>query len=201
MCMCRVFISSVPSSWLICHIFTVPFIVTGSTYFNLISGRQRWVSPHIHLDNFSVHVLLLNCVCVVRIIKCVHIKMKTKAKAYQFHWMNDFKCWMLFDSRNIYRFHLNFLYGSTRNFSISLLNVFYFFWPTNSELNELRKPTSDNPEILRFFKYMRAARDGQDGKNCHTIYKKCSSFTDTEQPAMLTTFNDINKLVQARKLH
>lgn len=70
----------------------------------------------------------------------------------------------------------------------------------HSELNELRKPTSDNVEILRFFKYMRSARDGQDGKNCHNIYKKCSSFTDTDQPAMLTTYNDINKLVQARKM-
>lgn len=68
------------------------------------------------------------------------------------------------------------------------------------ELNELRKPTSDNVEILRFFKYMRAARDGQDGKNCHNIHKKCSSFTDTDQPAMLNAFNDINKLVQARKI-
>lgn len=47
---------------------------------------------------------------------------------------------------------------------------------------------------------MRAARDGQDGKNCHNIYKKCSSITDAEEPAMLTTYNDINKLVQARKL-
>ena len=35
-----------------------------------------------------------------------------------------------------------------------------------SELNELRKPTSDNPDILRFFKYMRAAKDGQDGLDC-----------------------------------
>lgn len=78
-------------------------------------------------------------------------------------------------------------------------NALYFYF-LHRELNELRKPTSDNVEILRFFKYMRAARDGQDGKNCHNIHKKCSSFTDTEQPAMLTTFNDINKLVQARNM-
>lgn len=36
-----------------------------------------------------------------------------------------------------------------------------------SELNELRKPTADNPDILRFFKYMRAAKDGQDGLDCN----------------------------------
>lgn len=77
---------------------------------------------------------------------------------------------------------------------------FRFFLFLCRELNELRKPTSDNVEILRFFKYMRAARDGQDGKNCHNVNKKCSSFDDTEQPAMLTTYNDINKLVQARKM-
>lgn len=67
------------------------------------------------------------------------------------------------------------------------------------ELNELRKPTSDNPEILRFFKYMKAAKDGQDGEECleHT---GCSSLNAQQpSPAMLTTFNDINKLVQARK--
>lgn len=76
----------------------------------------------------------------------------------------------------------------------------FFFVFFCSELNELRKPTTDNVEILRFFKYMRAARDGQDGRNCHSIYKKCSTITDSEQPAMLTTYNDINKLVHARKL-
>jgi hypothetical protein len=37
-----------------------------------------------------------------------------------------------------------------------------------SELKELKKPTSDNPEILRFFKYMRAAKDGQDGIDCNS---------------------------------
>ena len=41
-----------------------------------------------------------------------------------------------------------------------------FFYVFFSELNELRKPTSDNPDILRFFKYMRAAKDGQDGLDC-----------------------------------
>lgn len=46
---------------------------------------------------------------------------------------------------------------------------------------------------------MRAARDGQDGQNCNSVYKKCSTNTDSDQPAMLTTYNDINKLVQARK--
>ncbi|EDV47996.1 uncharacterized protein LOC6552950 [Drosophila erecta] len=68
------------------------------------------------------------------------------------------------------------------------------------ELNELRKPTSDNPDILRFFKYMRAAKDGQDGVDCDDSFAKCKELKDLENPAMLSTYNDINKLVQARKL-
>ncbi|XP_055587687.1 uncharacterized protein LOC129740109 [Uranotaenia lowii] len=68
------------------------------------------------------------------------------------------------------------------------------------ELNELRKPTNDNPDILRFFKYMRAAKDGQDGIDCERAHKACTGYQDLSNPAMVTTFNDINKLVQARKL-
>ncbi|CRK92100.1 CLUMA_CG005660, isoform A [Clunio marinus] len=68
------------------------------------------------------------------------------------------------------------------------------------ELNELRKPTSDNPDILRFFRYMRSAKDGQDGIDCEIAYKDCLTFNDMSGPAMINTFNEINKLVQARKL-
>ncbi|CAH1973348.1 unnamed protein product [Acanthoscelides obtectus] len=67
------------------------------------------------------------------------------------------------------------------------------------ELNELRKPSSDNPDILRFFRYMKAAKDGQDGGQC-SAYGGCPSMSENKpSPAMLTTFNDINKLVLARK--
>ncbi|CAH1154276.1 unnamed protein product [Phaedon cochleariae] len=69
------------------------------------------------------------------------------------------------------------------------------------ELNELRRPSSDNPDILRFFRYMKAAKDGQDGEECLT-HGGCSSLNAQKpSPAMLTTFNDINKLVLARKLN
>ncbi|XP_072391618.1 uncharacterized protein Osi24 isoform X1 [Diabrotica undecimpunctata] len=68
------------------------------------------------------------------------------------------------------------------------------------ELNELRKPSSDNPDILRFFRYMKAAKDGQDGEECHA-HGGCPSLTAHKaSPAMLTTYNDINKLVLARNL-
>ncbi|CAH1111133.1 unnamed protein product [Psylliodes chrysocephalus] len=67
------------------------------------------------------------------------------------------------------------------------------------ELNELRKPSNDNPDILRFFRYMKAAKDGQDGVKCES-HGGCPSLTTNKpSPAMVTTFNDINKLVLARK--
>uniref|UniRef100_A0A1B0D116 Uncharacterized protein n=1 Tax=Phlebotomus papatasi TaxID=29031 RepID=A0A1B0D116_PHLPP len=72
---------------------------------------------------------------------------------------------------------------------------------TARELNELKKPTSDNPDIMRFFKYMKAAKDGQDGVNCDVMNRDCVDLKDNTSPAMITTFNDINKLVHARKLH
>ncbi|GBP35616.1 hypothetical protein EVAR_33818_1 [Eumeta japonica] len=69
------------------------------------------------------------------------------------------------------------------------------------ELNELRRPVSDNPEILRFFRYMRAARRGQEGVDCVRAHPACS---DTAAPApahtMIAAYHDINKLVMARKL-
>ncbi|XP_048505460.1 uncharacterized protein LOC105685692 isoform X1 [Athalia rosae] len=70
------------------------------------------------------------------------------------------------------------------------------------ELNELRKPTSDNPDVLRFFKYMKAAKDGQDGVQCEDIYTECASRGNPtgQNEAMLATYQDINKLVQARKI-
>jgi hypothetical protein len=68
------------------------------------------------------------------------------------------------------------------------------------ELNELRKPSTDNPEILRFFRYMKAAKDGQDGVDCIQMHPGCSpsSAHSTVHPPMVKTYHDINKLVQAR---
>jgi hypothetical protein len=67
------------------------------------------------------------------------------------------------------------------------------------ELNELRKPSSENPEILRFFKYMKAAKDGQDNQECELIFSSCvSQRSPDDSVPMMTTYNEINKLVQAR---
>ncbi|XP_011505162.1 PREDICTED: uncharacterized protein LOC105367982 [Ceratosolen solmsi marchali] len=72
------------------------------------------------------------------------------------------------------------------------------------ELNELRKPSSDNPDVLRFFRYMKAAKDGQDGLRCEDLYEHCESARDDQtirqNQAMLATYQDIDKLVHARKL-
>nr|KAF7434948.1 hypothetical protein H0235_003139 [Vespula pensylvanica] len=72
------------------------------------------------------------------------------------------------------------------------------------ELNELRKPASDNPDVLRFFRYMKAAKDGQDGINCEDAYTNCPTAREDQNlrqnQAMLATYQDIDKLVHARKL-
>ncbi|XP_014601826.1 PREDICTED: uncharacterized protein LOC106785680 isoform X2 [Polistes canadensis] len=72
------------------------------------------------------------------------------------------------------------------------------------ELNELRKPASDNPDVLRFFRYMKAAKDGQDGVNCEDDYNNCPTAREDQSlrqnQAMLATYQDIDKLVHARKL-
>ncbi|KAJ9577065.1 hypothetical protein L9F63_006345, partial [Diploptera punctata] len=70
------------------------------------------------------------------------------------------------------------------------------------ELNELRKPSTDNPEILRFFRYMKAAKDGQDGQECMRVYPGCMAVSNNNSasPPMIKTYHDINKLVQARRL-
>jgi hypothetical protein len=71
------------------------------------------------------------------------------------------------------------------------------------ELNELRKPSSDNPDVLRFFRYMKAAKDGQDGLRCEDVYGNCENARDDQtirqNQAMLATYQDIDKLVHARK--
>lgn len=67
------------------------------------------------------------------------------------------------------------------------------------ELNELRRPSSENPEILRFFKYMKAAKDGQDNQQCEMLFSMCSSQRSPDDSVpMMTTYNEINKLVLAR---
>lgn len=71
--------------------------------------------------------------------------------------------------------------------------------PFFRELNELRRPVSDNPEILRFFRYMRAARRGQESMDCMRAFPTCSSNAGPAH-TMIAAYHDINKLVTARKI-
>ncbi|XP_075231660.1 DUF1676 domain-containing protein Osi17 [Lycorma delicatula] len=48
----------------------------------------------------------------------------------------------------------------------------------SKEPGELQKPSSMNQAVMRFFKYMQAARDGQDFKDCLRIYAACSINTE-----------------------
>jgi len=51
---------------------------------------------------------------------------------------------------------------------------------------------------------MKSAKDGQDGVKCEEIYANCANAREDQtlkqNQAMLATYQDINKLVQARKI-
>jgi hypothetical protein len=43
---------------------------------------------------------------------------------------------------------------------------------------ELQKPTSTNAAVIRFYRYVQAARDGQDQRECLRLYPSCSINTE-----------------------
>lgn len=93
------------------------------------------------------------------------------------------------------------LYSHKNSFSLNSKHFFVSNIIFCRDLNELRKPSSDNPDILRFFRYMKAAKDGQDGAECQE-HGGCPTLNEQQtSPAIITTFNDINKLVLARKFN
>ncbi|XP_017770617.1 PREDICTED: uncharacterized protein LOC108558269 [Nicrophorus vespilloides] len=46
------------------------------------------------------------------------------------------------------------------------------------EASELQKPTSSNSAVIRFYKYVQAARDGQDKRDCMRLYPTCAIVTE-----------------------
>ncbi|XP_075148658.1 DUF1676 domain-containing protein Osi17 isoform X1 [Haematobia irritans] len=46
------------------------------------------------------------------------------------------------------------------------------------DTSELQPITSTNPAVIRFFRFIQAARDGQDNKNCLELYPKCNINTE-----------------------
>uniref|UniRef100_A0A182VS83 Uncharacterized protein n=1 Tax=Anopheles minimus TaxID=112268 RepID=A0A182VS83_9DIPT len=42
------------------------------------------------------------------------------------------------------------------------------------DASELQKPSSTNAAVVRFYRYVQAARDGQDQRDCQRIYSQCT---------------------------
>ncbi|CAG7714115.1 unnamed protein product [Allacma fusca] len=64
--------------------------------------------------------------------------------------------------------------------------------------SELKRPSSTSPKVLRYFKYMKAAKDGQGSGNCIELYPRCSK--DTEKPSnlpMVKTFQQLTELMES----
>lgn len=47
---------------------------------------------------------------------------------------------------------------------------------------------------------MKAAKDGQDNQDCSLVYATCTQSETQQASPMAHTFQDINKLVQARRM-
>lgn len=45
--------------------------------------------------------------------------------------------------------------------------------------SELQKPTNSNIAVVRFYRYVQAARDGQDKRDCLRLYPTCTINTET----------------------
>lgn len=56
---------------------------------------------------------------------------------------------------------------------IKINKIYYFRDPS-----DLQKPVVSNGAVLRFYRYIQAARDGQDQRDCLRIYSRCAINTD-----------------------
>lgn len=50
---------------------------------------------------------------------------------------------------------------------------FYSPYP-HSDSSELQRPAESNPAVLRFYRYVQAARDGQEQRDCINVYQQCN---------------------------
>lgn len=62
----------------------------------------------------------------------------------------------------------------------------FFCSPFSRKLEELQRPKVSDERILRFFRYLKAAKEGQDGSDCQAKYPECLVDTTTlsHQPIM-----------------
>nr|XP_029713635.1 uncharacterized protein LOC115257820 [Aedes albopictus] len=49
------------------------------------------------------------------------------------------------------------------------------------DASELQKPTSTNAAVIRFYRYVQAARDGQDQRDCRQTYSLCTINIDKKK--------------------
>ncbi|XP_058839486.1 uncharacterized protein LOC131694957 [Topomyia yanbarensis] len=49
------------------------------------------------------------------------------------------------------------------------------------DASELQKPTSTNGAVIRFYRYVQAARDGQDQRDCRQLYSLCTINIDKKK--------------------
>lgn len=63
-------------------------------------------------------------------------------------------------------------------------------------LEELQKPQVADERILRFFRYLQAARTGQDGGDCIAKYSRCShDTTKLSHKPILDAFHKVSDLM------
>ncbi|EDS33692.1 conserved hypothetical protein [Culex quinquefasciatus] len=49
------------------------------------------------------------------------------------------------------------------------------------DATELQKPTATNAAVIRFYRYVQAARDGQDQRDCRQVYSLCTINIDKKK--------------------
>ncbi len=53
-----------------------------------------------------------------------------------------------------------------------------FVFLSHRDPSELQKPSSLNSAVVRFYRYVQAARDGQNAKDCLLLYPACTVNTE-----------------------
>ncbi|XP_071538905.1 uncharacterized protein [Panulirus ornatus] len=65
-------------------------------------------------------------------------------------------------------------------------------------MEELQRPKVSDDRILRFFRYLRSAREGQDGSECQELYPECHIDTATlSHKPIMSTFERVSLLMDA----
>ncbi|XP_068211884.1 uncharacterized protein [Palaemon carinicauda] len=66
------------------------------------------------------------------------------------------------------------------------------------KLEELQRPKVSDERILRFFRYLKAAREGQDGSDCNAKYPECDiDTTQLSHKPIMNAFQKVSLLMNA----